>query len=130
MKSVNYCIICLICISGLHFLRAAPHDLPDPYLKEYLTAKPDTTPAQKIRLPQDKIDPIQLKDPSALEKDIQYDPETNKYIITEKLGGEILNSTSMTFEEYVKYKNKQLQQNYFNDLSGNSDGKKTFGRPG
>jgi len=97
-------------------------------IKESLTHIPDTTPAQKIRLPQDKKDPIDLRDPASIEKEVQYDPETNRYILTERIGSEYLSTQSMTFEEYVRYKNKQLQQDYFNELAGSSSGRQTTGR--
>jgi cell surface protein SprA len=128
MKPIVFCVICIICFITADVVLASPHDLPDPFLKEYLTALPDTTPADKIRLPKDKVDPIQLKDPSSLDRDVQYDPVTNKYILTEKIGSEVMNTQSMTFEEYVRYKNKQLQQDYFNQLSGTSSTKKVFGK--
>ena len=128
MKPILYCIICLVSIWCAHPVIAAPLAPPDPYLKEYLTSAPDTTPAQKIRLPQDKTDPIQLKDPSSIDKSVEYDPTTNSYILVEKIGDDIINSTPMTFEQYVKYKNQELQSKYFNDLAGNSDGRRTTGK--
>jgi len=68
---------------------------PDPYLSRFLAPLKykvdiDTLPPIKerkynfsIAKPQNIID---LKDPSVIEKKVTYDPVTNKYIMTEKIG--------------------------------------------
>ncbi|MDZ4708428.1 MAG: cell surface protein SprA [Saprospiraceae bacterium] len=128
MKSVHFIVISIFSVLGIADSLGNRTLFTGSNIKEYLTAKPDTTPAQKIRLPQDKQDPISLKDPSSIEKEIQYDPETNRYIITERIGSDYINSSSMTFEEYVKYKNKQLEQQYFNQLAGTTSSNQTTGK--
>jgi cell surface protein SprA len=128
MKSVASSIICFFVFWSILPSRANTSHSSRNYIKEYLTPQPDTTPAQKIRLPQDKVDPIRLQDPAIIEKTVQYDPETNRYILIEKIGDDIISSSPMTFDEYVKYKNKQLQENYFSQLKGTSDGTKGIGK--
>lgn len=129
MKSVIVSTICIISLIGLTFhpIQAARERYYE--FKKYLTPYPDTTkPEEKIRLPKDKTDPIQLKDPAAITKDVIYDEKSNRYIMIEKIGDDIINSTPMSFDEYVKFKNKEIQDSYFNDLQGNTSGKKIIGK--
>ncbi|MCO5232309.1 MAG: cell surface protein SprA [Chitinophagales bacterium] len=57
---------------------------------------------------------IDFKDPKAIQKKIEYDPKTNQYIIYEKIGNNYFRTPqTMTFDEYVNFKNKQLEQQYF-----------------
>ncbi|MCB0397087.1 MAG: cell surface protein SprA [Flavobacteriales bacterium] len=58
--------------------------------------------------------PMYLKDPSNIERHIEYDAETGQYVITETMGG--LNyrpPTYMSFEDYQKYISEQSEQNYW-----------------
>ncbi len=129
MKIVTRSVIYIFLIWNFQQSIARPSTSSSHYIKEYLTSVPDTTPpSQKIRLPQDKQDPIQLKDPTSIEKVVEYDPTTNRYVLKEKIGDDVLSSTPMSFDEYVKYKNKELQDKYFGQLSGNSDGTKGGGK--
>ncbi len=67
-----------------------------------------------------------LRDPSIIEKNIEFDPVTYKYYVTEKIGTEYYRTpTVLTFDEYVKYKNKQQEAEYFERLSGLSKKRKT-----
>jgi len=62
--------------------------------------------------------------PSNVTKEVEYDPKSGKYILTEKIGDEYYRSpTYMTFEEYVKWREKEDQKNYFAKLGGISVGK-------
>ncbi|MGE5355337.1 MAG: cell surface protein SprA [Deltaproteobacteria bacterium] len=63
--------------------------------------------------------PFDLKDPSSVEKTVEYDPVSGNYIITEKIGNEYFRSpTYMTFQEYLKWREQQQRMEYFNQLSG------------
>ncbi len=63
--------------------------------------------------------------PSDLEQTIEYDPDTDQYIIIEKIGDEYFRSPSyLTFEEYLEWKAKQDQKEYFERLSGIGSGKR------
>ncbi len=67
--------------------------------------------------------PIDLQDPSALTKDVQYDPATGRYLVTEKIGDAYFRSpTYLTFEEYQAYRERQRQTRYFDRLQGVSAG--------
>lgn len=63
--------------------------------------------------------PIDLKDPKAIEQKVEYDPETNMYIVTEKIGDDYYRApTYMTFSEYVKWRDEKQQRDYFDRLQG------------
>jgi cell surface protein SprA len=63
--------------------------------------------------------PIDLKDPAAIEQTVEYDPETGRYIIRERIGNiDYRPPTILTFEEYFKYREEQDKKRYFNQLAG------------
>ena len=84
---------------------------------------PDTNPPLKERyddfLNNSGSNVIDLKDPKAIEQQVEYDPETNMYIITEKIGDDFFRApTYMTFAEYTKWRDQKQQQEYFDRLQG------------
>ena len=89
-----------------------------------LAQSPDSTAANLRDRTGDFItsDPgngIDLRDPSAVTRDVEYDPTTNRYIVTERIGGDYFRSpTYLTFEEYQAYRQRQQQQDYFDRLQG------------
>ena len=67
--------------------------------------------------------PFDLKDPGIIEKKVEYDPITDRYIVTETIGGEnYRNPTYLTFDQYMKYREAEEQDKYFDKLSGMYDG--------
>ena len=65
---------------------------------------------------------IDLKDPSIVKKEVEYDPVKNQYIITEKMGDENYRpATYMTYDEYMEWSEKESQKEYFRKLSGIGD---------
>ncbi|MBP7272896.1 MAG: cell surface protein SprA [Saprospiraceae bacterium] len=99
----------------------------------YDTVMTDTLPPLQEQLGNSITNPnsniIDLHDPSIIEKNVEYDPTTNSYIITEKIGEEYFRTpTMMTFEEYLRWKNEQEQRDYFNKLSGINTGNSEVGR--
>ncbi|HMP13952.1 MAG TPA: cell surface protein SprA [Saprospiraceae bacterium] len=105
-------------------------NLNDPYARNYVAAvaaQQDTLPPLKDRygdfINDGKKNPFDLKDPGVVEKNVEYDPVTNRYIITEKVGNDFFRPpTYMTFEEYMEYRRRQDESNYFKQLSGVSTG--------
>ena len=96
MKSVLVSTICIVSLFGLSISPICAEHSSIVEFKNYLTPITDTAvPAEKIRLPQDKIDPIQLKDPSSVIKTVRYDEKTNRYILEEKIGDDVINSTNI-----------------------------------
>lgn len=72
---------------------------------------------------------INLKDPSAVEKKVVYDPITNTYRVEEKLGDqEYKPSNDLKFEDFWAEQNKQSEKDYWqqkqkeNSSSGGDDG--------
>lgn len=73
--------------------------------------------------------PFDLEDPPAIEKSVEYDPQTGQYIISERVGEFYFRPpTYMTFEEYLQYRSKQEEQQYFRELAGLSSGGSSTGR--
>lgn len=74
--------------------------------------------------------PVDLRDPKAIERQVEYDAATDMYIVTERIGEEFYRApTYMTFEEYVRYRDEQQQREYFDRLQGvvSADGKSADG---
>ncbi|MFN0037716.1 MAG: cell surface protein SprA [Saprospiraceae bacterium] len=74
--------------------------------------------------------PYDLRDPKAIEQQVEYDANSNMYIITERIGDDFYRApTYMTFDEYVRWRDEQQQREYFDRLQGvvSADGKSTDG---
>jgi len=92
-------------------------------LLQYAAAPRDTNPPFQERfddfLNGSNNNPIDLQDPNAIDQQVEYDPETNMYIITEKIGDDFYRApTYMTFEEYVRYRDDKQREEYFDRLQG------------
>jgi hypothetical protein len=71
---------------------------------DYLITKPTTN--------------IDLKDPKIVDKKVEYDPKTNKFVVYEKIGDNYYKTpTYMTYDEYLQYSSQQSEQNYFQQRS-------------
>jgi cell surface protein SprA len=63
--------------------------------------------------------------PAVVEQKVEYDPKTNRYVVFEKIGDEYFRTpTYLTFEEYLDYKKKEQERNYFSQMAGLSTGKR------
>lgn len=57
---------------------------------------------------------IDLKDPSNMDEEVEYDPETDRYYFTEKIGNSTVRTpTYMTADEYQKYRGMKDEQAYW-----------------
>jgi len=84
----------------------------------------DTVIPRKPFYPRDTTNPINLKLPPDLESGYNYDPNTNSYFFSNKIGNDYLDApTNLTFSEYLKEKSKQQERDYFGKLAGLSDGR-------
>ena len=105
--------------SGTPFLPPYPQDEK---AETPPTPARDTIPLEDRQgdfLTQPNHSPFDLQDPAIIEKKVEYDPETNSYLITETIGGEFYRMpTYMTFEEYLEYRAKEQEQEYFKQLAG------------
>jgi len=58
--------------------------------------------------------PLELKTPDNITEEVEIDTATGNYIVKEKVGDmEYRTQTYLTFEEYYKYKNKQMLRDYW-----------------
>lgn len=61
---------------------------------------------------------LSVGDPSIIEKNVEYDPETDRYILTETIDGQNVRPPSyMTFEEYRRYEQDQAEKDYWKERS-------------
>lgn len=72
--------------------------------------------------------PFNLDDPAAIEKKVEYDPESGNYIVTETIGGVPYRyETYLTFDEYWESRQNNMQQDYFNLKSNEQAGNGPLG---
>ena len=106
-------------------------NLENPYAEEFVVAVLDTIPLEDRTgdyITDPNQNPFDLKDPKIIDQNVDFDPETGQYIITETMGDEYFRPpTYMTFEEYLDYQAKQQQKDYFRELSGVSGGQRGLG---
>ncbi len=93
-----------------------------PLVARYLAMPLDTIPLEDRTgdfLNGTSNNPFDLKDPATVTKSVEFDPITNQYIITERIGDDFYRPQSyMTFEEYMDYQTKKQEQDYFKELNG------------
>ncbi|GAA5224855.1 T9SS outer membrane translocon Sov/SprA [Membranihabitans marinus] len=108
---------------------ASPDDIPLPKRVESLHNQAevtllDTIPKNNIgkhMLNPDAPNPFDLKMPSVLQDEIEYDSETNSYNFINQLDEEFRRYTpQMTFSEYLEYRKKQQELDYLNKIAGNT----------
>ncbi len=89
------------------------------------TAKPLYNPKDRLGDPitdQQSQSPLQLKDPSNIQKEVKLDENGKDYIIEEKVGSmDYRPPTRMTAEQYVRYKNSKDRRDYFKEQSLEAD---------
>lgn len=144
-----------VLVTGLVFslsiwLLANPNLPANPYEPAQVpAAEEENTPAEEkpvpenLTPPQDTIpieeryddflhsptNPFDLQDPPAIDKNVEYDPETGQYIVTESVGEYYFRPpTYMTFEEYLEYRSRQQETQYFRSLAGLNSGDNNTGR--
>lgn len=60
--------------------------------------------------------PFALDDPGVVEKNVEYDAETNRFVITETVGGRpVRPPTYMTYDEYLAYESERSRQEYYQE---------------
>lgn len=106
---------------------SASYNLPDPYEWTPEIFATDTIPPISDRdgnwVEDPNDNPFDLLDPEEVIQDVEYDPLTNRYILTERIGNENFRTpTTMTFEEYLEWKSNKEEKEYFKKLAGASDG--------
>lgn len=105
---------------------AGNNRLPFRYLIPEPPAAPMPADSPKLKYPikdregdfvtDKQTNPFYLKDPPAIKEDVEYDPKTGMYIVTEKLGDQNLKPpTYMSYDDYLKYTSKQEEKAYWNE---------------
>lgn len=114
----------------------ASYNIPDPFSPELtITEGPSITPDSMPIIDREgnwiedpNNNPFDLHDPIDLIQNVEYDPVTNTYILTETIGGENYRApTTMTFDEYLEWEANKAEADYFKKLAGASDGKRSKG---
>jgi cell surface protein SprA len=117
--------IIIVVISLAQVFTARGYD--DPFFSPDPPPPDDSTKTKKdsLRFPieDDKnLDPqkgrkrssIDLNDPANIKKDIEYNPEENRFYMNEKVGeSDVKNPTYMDSEEYLKYRGQQDETDYW-----------------
>ena len=128
MKNINL-LLSFIFVIGFISLSLANFgggsNLEDPFTADIIISN-DTIPLEDrqddfINSPSNN--PFDLDDPSIIQQNVEYDPVTGMYIITEKIGDDDFRMpTYMSFSEYLDYRSKKERDDYFKQLSGQSSG--------
>jgi len=109
----------------------ASYNLPDPYAWVPVPSVTDTIPLNDRfgNWAEDSIrNPFDLFDPEIIERQVDYDPATDTYILTEKIGTDYYRPpTYMTFDEYMEWTARQEEGSYFKQLNGASDSRRSRG---
>ncbi|MBS1772791.1 MAG: cell surface protein SprA [Bacteroidetes bacterium] len=101
-----------------------PHEYDDPAAPEDTTKKSTPSPRDtSLKFPiydhngtagEKNPSSIDLKDPSNINKDVQYNPDEKRYYFNERVGKEDYRpSTYMTTDEYLKYRGKTDEDAYW-----------------
>ena len=131
MKNVNLLLSILLVFGCMSFSLAnfgGGSNLDNPYSAEYVIndVVADTIPPIEERygdfINNSSTNPFDLNDPSIIEQNVEYDPTSGLYIITEKIGDDYFRTpTYMTFQEYMDWRAEKQERENFRALSGLSD---------
>lgn len=116
----------LILFSGLflavNHINAAGVVLPEPYT--YVETQRDTFPVKDRYgdfVTDETYNPFDIH-PSNVEQKVEYDPTSNSYIVYEKIGDEYFRMpVELSFQEYLEWKSRKQQRDYFDKLAGFKD---------
>ncbi len=134
MKNVNLLLSFLFVLGFISASLAnfgGGSNLDDPFAPEIIINN-DTIPFNEryddfINNP--NTNPFDLSDPSVIEQTVEYDPASGLYIISEKIGDDYFRMpTYMTFNEYMDWRAKEEEKQYFRQLSGLSSNTSVNGK--
>jgi len=118
--TIALCLTSVLCALTVLTARTGNSLNEDPYAPAYVKA--DTIPLKDRTgdfVSDPPTNPFDLKDPGTIEKTVEYDPETGRYIVTERIGEfNFRPPTYLTFDEYLEYRKKQEENKYFRQLAG------------
>lgn len=125
-------IFLILLWSFCDFSYAGGHEVPEypSFVKDGSFSVLDTTPDAGriiIRDIDKKENPFDLKDPKSVEREVEYDPESGLYKITEKIGSDYYKPpTYMTADEYMQYRTKEEDDEFLKNLAGISSAKRSI----
>lgn len=126
-KRLRLTVLCCW-IVGFVYGFSGGYNLDDNIIFNNSSVSQDTIPVQERYndfITDDGYNPFDIQS-NEIKQEVEYDPETGNYIIYEKIGDEFFRSpTYMTFEEYVDWKSKKQEREYFGELGGISTGQKS-----
>ncbi len=118
--TIVLCLTSVFCALTVLTARTGNSLNEDPYAPAYVQA--DTIPLKDRTgdfISEPPTNPFDLKDPGSIERTVEYDPETGRYIVTERIGEfNFRPPTYLTFDEYLEYRKKQEENSYFRQLAG------------
>jgi cell surface protein SprA len=115
-------------IGGVTLLYGGGREIPDIFSISSVKTTMDTIPLKDRSGPfttEQGKNPFDLEDPKSVDKHVEYDPETGLYKVTEKIGNDYFRApTYLSFEEYMAFKSRQQDRDYYKNLAGISASKK------
>lgn len=103
-------------LPGLPFLLPEPDPDPQPAPGDSIKYPLEEREGDFISNP--SSNPFDLNDPKDIEQTIEFDPETNTYIVTETVGGQDYRPpTYLSFDEFWSIQNGDMQQQYWDQKS-------------
>ena len=125
MRELLSILIGILVISGLNAFSGTTG--PELFLPENNEVVLDTIPVKERYgnfVTDPKTNPFDIT-PSIVEQKVEYDPVSGNYIVFEKIGDEYYRTPSyLTFNEYMDWRAKQEEKDYFNQLAGINTGKR------
>lgn len=129
-KYYLYLFIILLGLGWSSKIESRSMNMVDPYQVHLAATEVDTIPLidRQGNFAEDPTaNPFDIQS-SLITQEVEYDPESGHYIIFEKIGDEYYRNPSyMTFEEYLVWKGKQQEKDYFKRLAGISSTKSSTG---
>ena len=95
-----------------------PAPVPPPIPGDSPKLKYPLTDRQGEFVTDQQTNPFYLKDPPAIQENVEWDPVTGMYVLTEKVGGiDVRPPTYMTYDDYLKYTEQQDMKSYWKERS-------------
>ncbi len=100
-----------------------PHsDYHAPKVEDFLLFPPDSTEGDSLRYPEDYKSGMYLKNPKNFTTTVDYDPVSNMYIVTRKIGDTPVGlPLYLTPEEFRKYIYSNQDKEYWDNKSGSGE---------
>ncbi|MFZ1752033.1 MAG: hypothetical protein WAU01_17690, partial [Saprospiraceae bacterium] len=117
VKQIFLLIVFCIGVLDVIYAKLPSKNLADPYIELlYDLVLLDTIPLIDRKgdfITDNKSNPFDITT-NEIKQKVEYDPATGHYVIMEKIGDEYYRTPSyMTFEEYLEYRAKQQERQYF-----------------